>query len=108
MSDRLSDLRRQRTLVLDQLTWLDREITRESEALAAKSAPPIPLPPTATGAAPASAAPLANPEDLLAEYRVTPETVHENVRKGCFLYFIGAFVALGLFLVALYFLLGRR
>jgi len=64
----------------------------------------------ASGAPPATVTPLptANVDEILEEFRVPPETLHQDVKRGCFLYFAAAFGFLGLFLVALYFLIGRR
>lgn len=109
MSDRLAELRRQRTVVLEQLMRLDREI---AQAAAAPAAAKPPAPPVAPGgvssAAPAPAVATGVAEAILEEYRVPPEAVHRNVRKGCLLYFAAALVALGLALVVLYFTIGTR
>jgi hypothetical protein len=117
MSDRLSELRRQRTLAQEQLAWFDREIAREAESATPK--PVGGVAPSATAAAP-SAAPAAAtpaaatpaaipiPDAILDEYRVPSDALQQNVKKGCLLYFALAFVVLGLFLVALYFLTGRH
>ena len=67
-----------------------------------------PLLPTA-GATPTtesrSVAPVA-PEELIEQYRVSPATVKQDVRKGCLLYFTAAFVVLGIVVAILYFTIG--
>jgi hypothetical protein len=153
MSDRLSELVRQRALVLEHLAWLDREI---SQANAASPTVPDPqsIPPAATlssttqvpAAAPGVNAPSASTtppsaasvsarsdarapigshglekaafqggtapggisEKMLEQYRVSPKAVHQDVRKGCLLYFVGAFVLLGIVVAILYFSISSR
>lgn len=122
MSDRLSELRRQRALIEEHLAWLDREIAAESpqsadepsresraqpapsgtvpQAQSASGAPQsVPLVPagvknrnpTSPGNTPANA--LAA-EALLDEYRTAPDTLRQDVRKGCLVYFALAFLVL--------------
>ena len=47
-------------------------------------------------------------EDILEQYRVSPTTVHQDVRKGCLLYFAAAFVVLGIVVAILYFTISNR
>lgn len=135
MSDRHSELLRQRALVREHLAWLDAEIaavtgTVRSTEPARSGARPAPVPLTAAPAsdpAPHSISPPAAvvpalaasrsaavpslppaAEAILEEYRVAPGTLHQNVRKGCFLYFAAALVLLGLGVVALYFAISSR
>ncbi|MGH7955418.1 MAG: hypothetical protein ACREH8_00210 [Opitutaceae bacterium] len=137
MIDRLSELVRQRALVLEHLAWLDREIARATAAEAASpAAPATPTTPppkrnvapvvqdiavpvtelTATIPAPGSGTsatkspPLTPPpaEDMLEKFRVSPTAVHQDVRKGCLLYFVGAFVLLGIVVAILYFTISSR
>ncbi len=133
MSDRLSDLRRQRELVAEQLAWLDREIANASEqaapappaaatpapdapasALAAPILPPAPTPAPKSvvkqqaaqilaAASPASGENLPAAEQILDQYRVAPDSLRTDVRKGCLLYFVAAFGLLILGVIALYF-----
>jgi hypothetical protein len=49
-----------------------------------------------------------NPDAIIEEYRVPPETLHRDVKKGCLLYFALAFVLVGLAIALVYFLLGSR
>ena len=102
MSDRLTELQRQRALAQEQLAWLDREIARETGA-----ATPAPTSPAATAATPPTAGLVhaeADAEALLAQYRSDPQALHGDVKRGCFLYFIAAFGLLALGLLAFYFL----
>ena len=100
MSDRLDELRKQRALVQQHLTWLDHEIaavtvnrlTLPPFAIRQGTRGPIPVPPT--GAVPI-------PE--LSEFQVDPADVQVDTRKGCIIYTALAFVVLVLILVAIYF-----
>jgi hypothetical protein len=47
-------------------------------------------------------------DEILDQYRVSPTSVHQDVRKGCFLYFAGAFVLLGIVIAILYFTISSR
>ena len=127
MADRLSELARQRALLSEHLAWLDREIADETvkrlipkqlesapppvatvsplestgpTALAGRVTPPVVVPTTA--------AVVPEPAEILDQYRVTPSSVKQDVRKGCLLYFAAAFVLLGLVVVILYFTIGTR
>lgn len=125
MSDRLAELVRQRALVQEHLAWLNREIAAAAEA--AKPAPvpdgpttagspaseattPSPSIPTATrpaGAAPVlpvapPAAAAVDPDEIIARYQVAPTAMKQDLRKGCLLYFAGAFILLGLIITILY------
>jgi hypothetical protein len=145
MSDRLSELLRQRALMAEHLAWLDREIANVKAlpgVATATSSPSLPRPASNLGsetASPASATTLPAPrpstlpahggtasipppnvadttlqtevippetEVILEQYRVTPAAVKQDVRKGCLLYFIGAFVVLGVIVAILYFTIG--
>lgn len=128
MSDRLAELVRQRALVQEHLAWLNREIAAAAEAAksapagptAARSAAPEatspspPLPADIQPAVPLSAPPIAatasavDPDEIIARYQVAPTAVKQDVRKGCLLYFAGAFVLLGLVVTILYLTIGRR
>jgi hypothetical protein len=129
MSDRLAELRRQRALVEQHLAWLDREIAAETARLspaeagakiaavvtAAKPAatpsitkPIIPAP--AMASVTPAVTPPANPEAdrILEEFHVAPATVHEDVRKGCFLYFAAALAIFAAIIALLYFTIPRK
>jgi hypothetical protein len=106
MSERLNELRRQRALLQEHLAWLDREIAAEQghpPPATAAVAPPAPLP-APTPASPATAlASERDPDAILARYREQTGDLKQNVRRGCFLYFIAAFALVGLAVLALYF-----
>ena len=130
MPDRHSELLRQRALVLEHLAWLEREIAASGSA----APPPGVLPPNAPApatvpaasnaatvgnAAVAPSAPATTPEKsadeipaetevILEQYRVPPAALKDDVRKGCLLYFIGAFVVLGIVIAILYFTIGTH
>ena len=136
MPDRLNELVRQRALVSEHLAWLDREIARANSSPASAPAPILPqVAPSPSGSpvptvpispatvvaadilsAPSSAAPSTIPaegpvaagEEILEQYRVSPKAVHQDVRKGCFLYFAGAFVVLGIVIAILYFAISYK
>jgi len=125
MPDRLQELRRQRALVADHLAWLDREIAADPAATApgpgapspaapVPVVPPVRLPaslpaqPSVAGEnSPVEAVVAAEADAILEDYRVAPDELKTDVKKGCFLYFFAAlaFVALGV--VVLYFLFQR-
>jgi hypothetical protein len=127
MSDRLDDLRRQRALVAEHLAWLDREI---AAAQAAAPKPALPAPATApvviaprkeglsAPAAPATTKPdvvQSGPtkddrqaDDILSNYRVEPNAMKSDIKKGCFLYFFGALALVALVVAVLYFALTKR
>lgn len=121
MPDRLDELRRQRALVADHLAWLDREIagaTPPTEERAPLDPAPLPLSAAkatvstrayAGSPANSSATPSApaDPDSILAEYRVEPKSVRQDVRKGCFLYFALAFILLFAAVGALWLLFRR-
>ena len=98
MSDRLTDLQRQRALAQEQLAALDREIARKTGA----TTPPATPPPQPSAADIAAAE--AEAETLLAQYKNDPKDLQSAVKRGCFLYFFAALGLLALGLVAFYFL----
>ena len=109
MADRLEELRKQRALVQQHLTWLDHEIaavtvtrlTLPPFAMRAGTRAPIPgATNTPIKVVPAAGMPI--PE--LSEFQVDPDDVQGDTRKGCILYAALAFVILVLVLVAIYFL----
>jgi hypothetical protein len=117
-ADRLAELLRQRALMQEHLDWLEREIAANQPS--ARSEPQqttirvasqaIPLagairPAVNMARSSVEAGAKADVDALLDEYRVRPETLKQDVRKGCLLYFAGAFVVLGLIVFGLYFAL---
>ena len=110
MSDRLTELQRQRALAQEQLAWLDREIARESgQALPVASTPergPAATPRSVAAvrvAADADAAARAA-EEILAQYQQPGPTLEKNVKRGCYINFFLALAALGIFATGAYFL----
>lgn len=119
MPDRLAELVRQRALVQEHLAWLDREIAQATPApvAPAPAAPPVPVPlpaPAVSEAGPAHVAESrpamaeAAADEIIERYRPSPGSVRTEVRKGCLLYFVAAFVLLGLGTALLYFAIGSR
>jgi hypothetical protein len=113
MTDRLQELLRQRASIQTHLDWLDREITREKAApLNAESVKPHPVAPSPAPASRVQTPPPtpvnlqtdAQADDILAQYQQDKNSLHSDVRKGCLLYFFGAFAFLGLAITAFYFL----
>jgi hypothetical protein len=109
VSDRLNELRRQRALAQEQVDWFDREIARESGA----QVPPAPSP--APVHTPLPAAKQAEPDaierdaqKILERYRHAGHPIRTEVRKGCYIYFVMAFVLVGLIFLAVYFFLHNR
>lgn len=128
MSDRLAELVRQRALVQEHLAWLNREIATAAEA--AKAVAPTKLAPETSPSPTVVSSPASTPSDILsagakssptlagvptstdpdeiiARYQVAPGMVKQDVRKGCLLYFVGAFVLLGLVVTVLYLAIGQ-
>jgi len=114
---RLDELRRQRALLQEHLTWLDREIEAEGNGAAASAALPPALeaigtsaPPVPSSSAVEAAAPTTTVEvdAILADYRTPASKLQQDVRLGCFMYFAAALVAVAAGVVALYFLLRHR
>jgi len=128
MSDRLSELLRQRAALQEHLAWLDREIANAAgsplpaesplippsvpPAAATSAAEPARHPPTAAAAAPAAAGLNSilpgDAESILDHYRTSSGSLHRDVRQGCFLYFALALGLLALVVLALYFAIGSR
>jgi hypothetical protein len=102
VSDRLSQLQRQRALLQEHLAWLDREI------VAAQSGTKPSVPPASVAAAIVPAGTEALATDILAQYQSDPASVKEDVKKGCFLYFFLAFAVVGVGVLALYLYSTRR
>ena len=110
MSDRLTELQRQRALAQEQLAWFDREIAKETgQAQPAAFTPergPVATPQSATAvriAADAEAA-ARTAEEILARYHQPGPSMEKDVKRGCYLYFILALGLLVIFAVGAYFL----
>ena len=106
MSDRLTELQRQRALIQEHLAWLDHEI-------AAAQGRPLP-PSTATQAAPANgglstaklpAASGPDVEKIITQYQKDPNALTTDTKRGCLMAFgiamgvmaLAAFVAYWLY-----------
>ncbi|MBS0662394.1 MAG: hypothetical protein JSR48_03970 [Verrucomicrobia bacterium] len=100
MSDRLNELRRQRALVQEQLTWLDREI-------AALTANPPPAPAREAAAPLVSASPTVVPAAVppadFPEYQPDPVGAQKEARRGCLLAASLAFTLLLIIATAIFF-----
>ena len=115
MSDRLTELQRQRRLLQEHVAWLDREIAAES---AKSGATPAPLP-AAVQSTPLESATLAaaaqrattqldsalpaDAEAILEQYATPPRSIQSDVKRGCFVYVALAAALLAAAVTALYF-----
>ena len=118
MPDRLQELLHQRAAIQAHLAWLDREIAQLHPTPSAQSAAATqPLEKTSAPPLPAldSPAPLAialpplppsevDSDAILTRYQQDTVNLRTDVRKGCLLYFFGAFALLGLAIVLFYFI----
>jgi len=100
MTPRMEKLQRQRALLHDHLRWLESEIAAEASAVPATKVEPPPVAPAPVPVASAvEANPSADPVAPMAPRAEVPEAdvrgIHSEVRSGCLLYFILAFVGLG-------------
>lgn len=120
MSDRLTELRRQRALAQQQVEWFDREIAALEGAAPKPAMTPGPAPVTTFHAAPVPATPVATPQPTVtasapaaavafefAEYEADPASMQAEAKRGCLLYAGLALAAFFIALVALYFLAYR-
>lgn len=101
MSDRLQELLRQKALLDEHVAWLEREITAERARTG--DVPPPAAPDLSTPAAPPSATTDAEADALLDQYRSNPQSLQQEVKRGCFFYFFGVLALLGLAVLAVYF-----
>jgi hypothetical protein len=104
VSDRLSELQRQRDLLREHLGWLEREIAAE-----AGQPRPAPLPSEAMAPAPAYHPPL-DPHEadaILAQYSKPPTSIATQTKAGCILYFVVGIALLAIAGTAFYFLMTR-
>jgi hypothetical protein len=96
VSDRLDDLRRQRTLQREQLDWIDREIAALEAA--AKAAPGA-QPPEITVQARAGDS---DAEAILREYMQPTASIENRTKLGCVLYLAVLLLLLALGIGAVY------
>ena len=102
MSDRLQELLRQKALLDEHAAWLEREIAAE-RARTGEVPPPAARDLSPPAAPPLSAMTDAEADALLDQYRSNPQSLRQEVKRGCFLYFFGALALLGLTVLAVYF-----
>jgi hypothetical protein len=115
MSDRLTELQRQRALAMERLAAIERDIAIELGG--APRPAPAPAPTPAVPPIPPSARPLENrpapvsAEDadaIIARFQREARPVQTNVKLGCFLYFFAALALLVGGLALFYFLHQHR
>ena len=116
MSDRLKELQQQRSIVQQQLDWLDQEIAKAggqpapeavrsaNDQLPSPQASPAPRQTTAR--LPVSADLAA--EEIMAQYQQEAHSLQSSVKRGCFLYFFLALGLVALGVIALYFFKTRK
>ena len=116
--DRLPELLRQRALLQEHLAWLEREIAAASgqewptypadaanREAPAPAKPPAAVPSPTAPTAPVPATTADEPsvaEEIIDQYRVAPDALKTDLRKGCLLYFFGALALVALGVVGLY------
>ncbi len=96
MSDRLSELQRQRALIQGHLAWLDAEIAAVTgkPAMPAITRQPLakpeqPAPVRATAVEPLT-------DELIAQFGSETKSTVQDTRKGCILLFVLGMVLLGI------------
>jgi hypothetical protein len=105
VSDRLSELQRQRGLLREHLAWLEREIAAE----AGGPRPAAPLPLETLASAPVSR-PGLDPHEadaILAQYSKPPTSIATQTKAGCILYFVVGIALLAVAGTGFYFLMTR-
>lgn len=107
MSDRLTDLRRQRAAIQQHLEWLDREIAAASSGPAAA---PVPVKPAPVPAAPPATSDAPVPDSVLSDLgQPDPVNAARQAKKGCLLYLAVALVIFFAAILAIfYFAYGDR
>lgn len=118
MSERLTELLRQRTLIQDHLAWLDREIAAEQgQPTPPRDAanPSIPstlakiaMPATATATKRLSAIDEAEAEKIIGQFQRDPNTLKTDARRGILTAFGIAFGLLTLVAFIAYWLYARH
>jgi hypothetical protein len=110
MSDRLTELQRQRALIQEHLAWLDREI-------ATAQGKPLPPPLVASQLAPANApqatATLSPPnepevEKIISQYHKDPGLLNKDTKRGCLIAFGLAMGVLAVGVLIAYWLYARH
>ena len=116
MPDRLQELLHQRAAIQAHLAWLDREIAQlRPSSFPEPSATPVTpdkigaIPAVSSSALPSTAHPAIPPADfdpdaILTRYQQDTVSLRTDVRKGCLLYFFGAFALLAIAIALFYFI----
>jgi hypothetical protein len=107
MSDRLSDLQRQRALLQEHVAWLDREIARESGAR--PPTPPrredaIPTSPPLPAATPVNAATQESAADTVGIPQETAGAMAADAKRGCLIAFAVGMILFFAVVLGAYFL----
>jgi hypothetical protein len=122
MPDRLNELLRQRALIQEHLSWLDRQIIAESDGISPLSPPSTSPGPSEGGKQPLVTTPLpfapaglpgSPPSDhegdaILEDYKKDSHRQQSDIKRGCFLYFLGALAFVSLVVFLFYFFYSRR
>lgn len=109
MSDRLTELQRQRALAQEQLAWFDREIARETGQAPAPVAPAmspvVPLAAMPDTRATLDAVTARAADEIIAQYKEKgPAGAASDAKKGCWLWFLFALGMFAICVVSLYFI----
>lgn len=101
MSDRLTDLQRQRALIQGQLEWIDQEIARErgTPAPTPNLARAVPRPETNNSPKTETEA---DAEAIISQFGSDTKNEIQGVKKGCFIAFGIALALLGLVVFGFY------
>jgi hypothetical protein len=125
MSDRLRHLQRQQALLREHLAWIETEIARETPPATssapstsstvgpALSASATPSPLVATAAIAPATPPLApeiaaEAEELIKHYATQERQNPNDIKRGCFLVFISAFLLLAAGVTAIWLIYYRQ
>ena len=99
MSDRLTDLQRQRALIQGQLEWIDQEIAREQGTPATSPNLASAVPKTETDHAPHTEA---DADAIISQFGSDTKNEVQGVKKGCFVAFGVALALLALSVFGFY------
>lgn len=107
MSDRLTELQRQRALAQEQVAWFDREIAREAGERPkphASAVSPVATASLADASPRSGGIPSSVPsaDDLLKQYQGSGRSIQSEVKRGCFMYFFAAFGLLAVGIAVFY------
>ena len=119
MTERLTELLRQRALIQEHLAWLDHEIATEQGLSASPHAspgpsmpPPIPAkidtPINTSPTKPLNAKDEAEAENIIGQFRADPNALKTDTRRGCLTAFALALGLLALLTFIAYWLYARH